>query len=363
MVRSAAAVLAVLILPTFAQAQEPVGTHTVVDDDTLWDLAQFYYQNPFEWRVIWEANQDSIADPNLIFPTEVFIIPGLPGTQTVAQTPDTFPLPEDEPVEAQPLGQDGADLVQFGFRQARPAQQVRSIFYQDTTAATSVAPGTQRGTFYTVTRDAVYSAPWLIPLAAEPQYSGVIEGFAFEGARASTIRSFDRVRIDMPSPARVGAELQIFRVTGEIETVGQVVQPTGVLAVSAITPDAVIGIVTKEYRRIQPGDFVRPAPTYAVEQGVRAEPVTGGSEAMIMGFAGRQVINEIGHIAFLDLGSDDGIVVGDEFVLYGEATADDPRGSLQVVGATPSIASARIMSMDDDIFHQGVVVRLVRKMP
>ncbi|HET9949721.1 MAG TPA: LysM peptidoglycan-binding domain-containing protein, partial [Longimicrobiales bacterium] len=99
MVRSAAAVIAALIVPTLVQAQEPaqqpaqtatepVGTHTVVDDDTLWDLAQFYYQDPFQWRIIWEANRDSIADPNLIFPTEVFVIPGLPGQgQTVAVAP------------------------------------------------------------------------------------------------------------------------------------------------------------------------------------------------------------------------------------------------------------------------------------
>ena len=66
MVRSAAAALAVLILPSFVSAQEPaqepVGTHTVIRDDTLWDLAQRYYSNPFEWRVIWNANRDVVAD-------------------------------------------------------------------------------------------------------------------------------------------------------------------------------------------------------------------------------------------------------------------------------------------------------------
>ena len=67
--RSAAAVLALLILPGLAYGQQPVGTHPVVDDDTLWDLAVRYYQNPFEWRVIYEANRDSIVDPNLIFLT------------------------------------------------------------------------------------------------------------------------------------------------------------------------------------------------------------------------------------------------------------------------------------------------------
>ena len=378
MVRSAAAVLAVLILPTFAVAQEPtqatqpqqepVGTHTVVGDDTLWDLAQFYYQNPFEWRVIWEANRDSIADPNLIFPSEVFIIPGLPGT-TTAETPtqsDTTTvvgLPETEPEDIEALGADGADLVQFGFRQARPAQQVRSIFYEDTATAGEPRAGTRASMFYAVTRDAVYSAPWVIPFETEPEHTGVIDGFALEGARASTIRSFDRVRMTMPSPARVGAELQIFRVMRSIDQVGQVVIPTGVITVSTIVEDGVIGVVTKEYQRIQPGDYVRPVPTYTLERGAQAQPVTGGSEAMIMGFAGRQVLNDIGHIGFLDLGSDDGITIGDEFVLYGEATADSPRGVMQVVATTESMASARIISMSDDVFRQGVIVRLVRKMP
>jgi hypothetical protein len=368
MVRSAAAVLAALILPSFAQAQEPVGTHTVVDEDTLWDLAQLYYQNPFEWRVIWEANQDSIADPNLIYPDEVFVIPGLPGTATTAeaptaQQPDAVGLPDTEPEDIQAVGADGADLVQFGFRQARPAQQVRSIFYQDTASSGALAAGAQAGAFYAVTRDAVYSAPWVVPFETEPEHSGVIEGFAVEDARASTIRSFDRVRMTMPSPARVGAELQIFRVTREIESVGQVVVPTGVLTVSTILDDGVVGVVTKEYQRVLPGDFVRPAPAYTLERGATAQAISGGSEAMIMGFAGRQVINDLGHVAFLDLGSDDGITIGDEFVLYGEATADRPRGSLQVVGTTETMAAARIMSMVDDVFRQGVIVRLVRKMP
>jgi hypothetical protein len=367
MVRSAAVALAVLILPTFAQAQEPVGTHTVVKDDTLWDLAQFYYQDPFQWRVIWEANRDTVADPNLIYPNEVIVIPGLPGTVAQGQA-DTEPqttvgLPEDQPEDIRPVGSDGADLVQFGFRQARPAQQVRSIFYSDTTTEGTLSAGTRAGSFYAVSRDAVYSAPWVERFDVEPAHTGVIDGFAEGSGRASTIRSFDRVKMTMPSPARVGAELQIFRVMGEIESVGHVVVPTGILTVSAITDDGVTGIVTKEYQRIQPGDFVRPVPAYTVQQGVRARDVSGGSEAMIMGFAGRQVINDLGHIAFLDLGSNDGIHVGDEFVLYGAATANDERGSLQVVGVTDRMASARISSMADNVFHQGVVVRLVRKMP
>jgi hypothetical protein len=368
MVRSAVAILAVLILPSFAQAQQAQGTHTVVDDDTLWDLAQRYYQNPYEWRVIFEANRDSIADPNLIYPNEIFVIPGLPGSATAATTTGpttnattTVALPEVEPEDIEPVG--GTDLVQFGFRQARPAEQVRSIFFPDSATARTPSAGTREGTRVAVTRDAVYSAPWVERFGTEPARTGVIDGFADQGARASTIRSFDRVRMTMPSPARVGAQLQIFRIVNDIESVGQVVMPTGILTVSTIADEGVIGVVTKEYQRIQPGDFVRPVPTYTVQPGAVAQQISGGSEAMIMGFAGRQVLNDLGHIGFLDLGSNDGVRIGDEFVLYGATSANDARGSLQVVAVTPNMASARISSMADDVFKQGVVVRLARKMP
>ena len=361
MVRSAAAILAVLILPSFALAQqEPVGTHTVVDDDTLWDLAQFYYQNPYEWRVIWEANRDSIADPNLIYPDEVFVIPGLPGQAVAAAPqPDTMALPD---TIAPPVSQTPAtDLVQFGFRQARPAEQVRTIFYSDTTGQAGGVGSGRTLPYLAVTRDMVYSAPWLVRPGTEPESLGHIEGFAMEGTRASTIRSFDRIVIDMPAPARVGEQLQLFRVTRTIDMVGDVVVPSGVATVESIGGSGVVAVVTKEYQRIQPGDLVRPVPGYTLQPGQYAQEIQGGSEAMIMGVAGRQELNNLGHVAFLDLGSDDGIVIGDEFVLYGSIVGAQ-EGRMQVVGVTPNTASARIVAMVDDVFHQGVVVRLARKM-
>ncbi len=384
-VRSASAVLALLILPGFALGQQAQGNHTVVNDDTLWDLAVRFYQDPFQWRVIYDANRDSIADPNLIFPNEVFVIPGLAGqpSQTVVIAPSGQPTDAStaaQPVPDQPTtGTPNAavppatndvaqastggpvDLVQFGFRQARPAEQVRTIFHTDTASLRAAVVTAADIPYTAVTRDAVNSAPWVIPTESDPDNAGTVAGLVAEGARASTIRSFDRVSVSMPAPARIGAELQIFRVTRTIEGVGDVVTPTGVLTVSTISEAGVVGVVTKEYQRIQPGDFVRPVPSYSLSAGQYAQPISGGSEAMIMGFAGRQELNDLGHVAFLDLGSNDGVAIGDEFVLYGAATGA-PEGSLQVVGLTPTMVAARIITMVDDVFRQGVVVRLARKM-
>lgn len=366
MVRSAAAVLAVLILPAFARAQQPVGTHTVVRDDTLWDLAQRYYGDPFRWRAIYEANRDSIADPNLIYPNEVFVIPGLTGTTapTVAAAPGPLPEPvpaAPEPAPVAPADVVPVDLVQFGFREARPAEQVRTIFWRDTTRLARTGEGAVDPSYVAVTRDMLYSAPWLVRLGEQVRGQGTVAGFASGSARASTIRSFDRIRIDMPAPARVGAELQLFRVTRTIEDVGHVVTPTGIATVESIGGSGVVAVVTKEYQRIQPGDMVRPAPAYQVQPGRVAREIAGGPEAMIMGVAGRQELNNLGHVAFLDLGSDDGIVIGDEFVLFSSATGAR-EGSLQVIAVTPNMASARILSMVDDVFRQGIVVRLARTM-
>lgn len=357
MVRSAAALVAVLILPSFALGQVPQGTHTVVDDDTLWDLAIRYYDSPWEWRTIFEANRDVVEDPHWIFPAEVLVIPGLPGT--AAQPVETTPEPMDEPV----ADDVPTDLVPFGLRPARPISEgARTIFYTDEQQERAEAMASENRDFVTVSSDGVYSAPWLLRQDAEPRSSGVVAGFAEPGERSSTMRLFDQIRIEMPAPARVGANLQLFEITRTIPMVGRVARPVGVATVSAIGDGEVVAQVRKVYGRIQTGALVRALPAYTVERGSSPEPVAGGSEAMIMGFAGQQVITDVGHVAFLDLGSDDGIAIGDEFVLYSDAVGTETHGSLQVVYTTPTTASARVVNMDDDVWRQGVIVRLARKM-
>ncbi|WP_459957884.1 LysM peptidoglycan-binding domain-containing protein [Nocardia sp. IFM 10818] len=62
----------------FAPAPQPdVVTHVVVEGDTLWDLAVRFYTDGTEFALIAAANH--IADPNLIFPGQVLVIPDVPG--------------------------------------------------------------------------------------------------------------------------------------------------------------------------------------------------------------------------------------------------------------------------------------------
>ncbi|MEX2467624.1 MAG: LysM peptidoglycan-binding domain-containing protein [Gemmatimonadota bacterium] len=363
MVRSAAAVLAVLILPGLALAQQSQGTHTVIRDDTLWDLSERYYSDPFEWRLIWEANRSVIDDPNLIYPDQVLTIPGLPARDD-ATTVETDPEPGG--------GTPGGGGVPGGGgepdRAQRPAQDgvsradARTIFYRNQPEAASVV-GMRDREYVAVDADQVYSAPWLGAIEGEPEHLGRLRGFALPTDRGSTMRQFHQVDVRTDAPVRVGEQYRTYRVSRSIPRVGQVVTPTGILSVTAVHDSGAVAVITKEYDRIQVDDFVGAMPEYSMEAGRYAADVTGGSEAMIMGFAGTSHLVDIGQHAFLDLGTDHGVGLGDEFVLFSDAVRTDVRGRLQVVSVTPTSATAHVVSLTDDVFRQGVIVRLVRQMP
>lgn len=44
--------------------------------DTLWGIAQQVYGDGRMWPLIWAANQNKIANPNMIFPGQIFRLPG-----------------------------------------------------------------------------------------------------------------------------------------------------------------------------------------------------------------------------------------------------------------------------------------------
>lgn len=346
MVRSATALLAVLILAGFTFVQQ-VATHTVVNGDTLWDLAQTYYGNPFDWRRIWEANRSQVSDPNLIYPGWVLTIPGKTAavTEVEVESPEA-PMPT--PAAPTPV----ADLAQRPtvFRQAAPAR--------GTVITGADAP------HVAVARDQVYSAPWLVRMDDEVASEGVVESFASGVTASKTPRIFDELTLSFSGMApAVGTELQIYQVSKTIEDVGRVVTPSGVVRVTSTQDGTTVGTVVREFGRIQLGDLVGPLPSYSLTPGRYAQDVSGGSEAMVMGFAGLAVLQDVGEVAFLDQGSDDGVAVGDEYELVNPALGSDPvEGVLRVVGVTRNGASARILQMDDAVFRQGVVVRLSRKM-
>lgn len=46
--------------------------------DSLWNLAEKFYGDPWKWKLIYLANQDVIDDPSKIYPKQELIIPAAP---------------------------------------------------------------------------------------------------------------------------------------------------------------------------------------------------------------------------------------------------------------------------------------------
>lgn len=353
MVRSAVAILALLVFPGIAQAQQ---RHEVVQGETLWSLAQRYYGDPWRWPRIYEANRapsGEVEEAHWIYPGEVLVIPDVEVTAAVSEvTVEPASGPSPEPARPAPL-----------------VEPERTVFYQPEGLAAVGFAGPVLST-PAVPREISVAAPWLEPFGAEPPNLGRI--VEFSGAEdelvpRQTAFVYDRVRIRLPdiAPAR-GTELLAFRVIGEVDGVGRVMVPTGVLAVSDPTPDGAVALVVTVFDKIEMGDYLQLLPAFPLRPGVRPEPTRDGPEATILGFARDHALLSIHDVAFLDRGSDAGVSVGDEYVVRWIEESGGPaeiEGRLQVISVRPDHSSARIISLRNPVFQTGARVGLDRKMP
>jgi len=119
-----------IVLPILTYADEVVlrenapDRYVVVKGDTLWDISNKFFRDPWKWPQIWGLNKDTIKDPHWIYPgnvvyldpssktlhfgeapkfaaspsVETALIPALPpSSESVAETaPDSTPAPDSK---------------------------------------------------------------------------------------------------------------------------------------------------------------------------------------------------------------------------------------------------------------------------
>jgi LysM domain len=79
--------------------------HIVAKGDTLWDLAGRYYNNPFLWPQIWDANK-YVPNAHWIYPGDPIVIPPLTpiSEQQIAKETATEPTPGETGAPGAPTG-------------------------------------------------------------------------------------------------------------------------------------------------------------------------------------------------------------------------------------------------------------------
>lgn len=396
--RSATAFSALLIFLSFvalpAAAQEQQVTHEVEEGETLWTIAQTYLGDGNQWTLILEANRTTIQDPDRIEVGMVLVIPGV--EPPPAEVQEVTVVTPGEPVAEEPArdvpAEQEVEVAPTRSFDPCPGPGDRTIFFEggEDERGCELEPPASRTAFYfdpeedsgggvftdaraktvAVARDAVFSAEWLIDAGAEPEALGVARGFA----RAELDRSHRRqavthelLQVELNAAARLspGDLLQTFTLVRDVEGVGRILRPTGVLEVTEVQEAGLVAEVIKEFTRVRLGNWVRPVPAYEMEPGVHAQEVDSDVEATILSFADDRVIYPLGSAALLDVGEDQGIVMGDEFAAYvdvGEGWGGSEAARLRVVLVNGNVSTAMIVGIREPTVGSGDRVRLVGKM-
>lgn len=332
-----------LLVPGFAAAQADSRSHIVVEGETLWGLAERYCGDAFRWPEIFQANRSEIADPNLILPDQVLAIAcaadggEVLGVEIVTPEPDRGPVP--------PFNE----------------RAVRTVFHRDLSSSIGqmMTPDV-----LVMSRDASWSASWLQLGAQDPWSSGRVAKL-LSGRNARNALPYHRVRVESDAEVSLGDIFQLFRSTRLIEGLGRVLTPTGMMSVTSTEAGGFEGVVLKSYGPISEGDLVVPAPGFDLEPGEVASAVSSQATAQILAFGEVHAIHQLGDIALLDMGSSDGVALGDEYVLItddGDGWTGQIVGRLQIVRVTEETASARLVQINMPDFQPGLQVRLDRKM-
>lgn len=343
------------------QPQQPQKEHVVRKGDTLWDLAAFYYGDPFRWPVIYEANRGIVENPHWIFPREklVIIIPSLPAKPAVADTtapaqpPQIVAEPEPEP---------------------EPANPNRSRFYVAPSAepAEPTVISSERQANAIIQPMEYIAAPWIADSASIGINGRVIQAVdprSAEDVLAQTFHPRDKLYIS--ARGSVGERLMVVRLTRVLRPYGWLVEPMGIIRIDTVGARAARAIITHQFSDLKVGDLTIPLPPVPALPTEDPRTVTGGATGRIIDFLAPQPLYGTTEIGFIDLGSAKGMHIGDEVVAFlperqptktrAEVLPEEPVAKMVVVKLTQNTATVRVTRLRYSALNPNMPVRVSKQ--
>jgi hypothetical protein len=323
------------------QTAEQQREHVVRRGDTLWDLARAYLADPFRWPLIFEANQSLVRDPHWIYPAQRLIIPPVLHRSLHA-----------EPVTGQPV------LPQL--------HQVMAV-------AVAQEPPTVVSTLDlrrpVVSLAEYLSVPWLLPPSAAVPAARILRSAdpaVTENRLPPMLHPNDRVQVDVsPGMVLVGDSLVVVRSGRRIGTWGQVMEPLAVLRVDSVAQGAVMARIVGQFGDARVGDLVLPLGAVPHLPAGDPERVQDGLHGQLLEFLITEPLHGTTELAFISLGSADGIGIGDELAVYVPAVERAPAtqvATVRVVRVDERTATVRVVSVTSTALRDGLPVRLISRM-
>lgn len=319
-----------------APTSYPEGTelHIIVEGDTLWDLAGRYFENPFLWPQLWDANR-YIENPHLIYPGDPLAIPDLdvirPEGVAAGDTGPGGVGPEGGPGG---VGPDGRPLGPGGMP----------------------GSGAQGPAFYPAYEEQTIACAGYISDDDDDDMRIIAteEGDAKVGYATGDILYINRGTNDGVNP---GDEFFVQRsVDFGWGLDGSHVVRSGGLVILAAQENSAMAEVTASCTDMLVGDYLLPLEPIPVPllprqaTATRLTPETGQMRGEIIASLDDLASLGQGYLVSIDLGENDGVVPGNIFTVFRYVHDDAPRkvlGELAILTVQRRNATARIMESYD----------------
>ncbi len=344
--------------PAAVAPQEELSEYIIKQGDTLWDISNSLFRDPFLWPFIWKANP-SIDNPDLIYPGNKLAIPSLAPIERAMQAPGEQVVEKQAPVqkpaevaappaETQPLG---GGIASATVKRPKPVQP----------APEEAAPESR------------LILPEEQPRPIIDKYSMLSAGFVNTEESIGTIVGVETdaktefgyddvvyVKANNPEGVNIGDKFLIYApldrvkhpITGE--RYGRLVRGLGILQITAKDPDADVltARITLSFSEIKRGSLIAPyqEPTLIYHSaGNRSKTIAG----YIIEVTEQRTLNGQTDIVYLDKGRSDGVDPGDRFFVYAQpAEKGFPRrviGEVQVFLVKDRTSTAVVQTNTDTL--------------
>lgn len=335
-----------------AAAERPA-THTVKRGDTLWDLAQQYLGDPFQWPQIYQLNKDAIKDPHWIYPNQVFNIPG--GTAGAAPAAGGGAAPATQPQSVT------GGMTVFNPQAQRP-QNISRTTILSSVPRTAVRQGDYEATPFMWAQGGLHDGGALVGTAEPVGITMSVE--------KRPIGYRETVTVDMPRgiDAVGGRRMLVYRLGPVIAGQGQVVIPTGIVQLTGEAEGrrARATLMTK-YEDVFAGHGVTLLDTLAMPLNVFPTRVEFGLSTSVAWVYSSPALPSEGQYLIFSATAAHGLVSGDQLSIRipraAEPTVDDEIGVAQVTRVTPFGVSAVLLNVRDAGIAAGTRAQVSAKMP
>lgn len=372
------------------QGQLPA-SHTVSRGETLWSIAQMYFNDPLLWPEIYRLNTMVVEDPHWIYPGEVLNLAPMyavapTGDTVVAVVQDTTPSAADTvvaivPLDTMPLDTIPTDTAQLFVEPPPPSivETNETIFdrrrsnrqvVQDVLRAYTNQP-------YRPLRAGEFYAAGFLSESERLPWGQVVGGTATSAIHRLSDRTsattFQEIAIRPPRNAsyHVGDSLLLARIDRALAfgRWGEVVVPVGIARVTSLEDRQVLADVVAQFSLIRNGQLAMPLEPFRDPGQVRPTPVEQGLVGKLLAPRDDRVIAGAQQYFFIDKGRRDGVTLGDVFEAYKPAqgfvgaASEEVRAVLMIVHTRERSATGLLIQIVHPGLEKDLPVRLIKKMP